>query len=216
MQSIIPLQDTVLVSGDVIARDITYEEFLRRFDGQHVEWINGVVIQMPTVGPPHNRLTRFSMRLLEDYLVLSNTDGEIFHDPMVMKTAPNLPGRAPDVFVVLAHQKHLIQATEFAGAADLVIEIVSPGSQRADRVDKLREYEKGGVGEYWVIDHTRRDALFYQLNAQGVFDLTAPDENGVYHSRILPKLSISVAVFWQEFPPQGPEVTHMVEAMLKD
>jgi Uma2 family endonuclease len=216
MQSILPVPETLFITGDVIATDVSYEAFLSDFDGQHVEWVNGVVIKMPTVGTVHNRLTRFSLHLVEDFMVMSGTDGDIFHDPMVMKTSPDLPGRAPDIFVVLSHKRHLIKANEIAGAADLVMEIVSPGSQRQDRIEKYAEYEKGGVPEYWVIDPTRREALFYQLNEHGIFDLISPDADGVYYSRVLKGFKIAVNIFWQEFPPQGPEITKMVEAMLKD
>jgi Uma2 family endonuclease len=171
---------------------------------------------MPTVGTPHNRLTRFGIGLLENYLVLSGTGGEIFHDPMVMKTRPTLPGRAPDIFLVLPDKLQWVRANEVAVAADLVIEIVSPGSQRQDRVEKYAEYEKGGVREYWVIDPTRHEALFYQLNDQGIYDLIAPDASNIYHSRVLDRLKLPVDLLWREFLPQGPEITHLVEAMLKD
>ena len=216
MQNVIPIQDTVLLTGDVIATGVNYPDFLTQYDGQHVEWINGVVIQMPTVGPEHNRLTRFCMVLLDDFLSLSDLGGDIFHDPMVMKADPNLPGRAPDIFVVLPHKLHLVRESDFAGPADLVIEVVSLGSQRQDRVDKYREYERGGIPEYWLLDPTRKESLFYQLNEQGVYDLIAPNAQGMYHSKILSRLQIPVDIFWRDPLPQGQEVSDMVQAMLKD
>ena len=216
MQNVIPIQDTVLITGDVIATGVSYPDFLTQYDGQHVEWINGVVIQMSTVGPQHNRLTRFCMVLLDDYLSLSGLGGDIFHDPMVMKADPNLPGRASDIFVVLPHKRHFIRESDVAGPADLVIEIVSPGSQRQDRVDKYREYERGGIPEYWLLDPIREESLFYQLNEQGVYDLVEPSAEGVYHSKILKQLKLPVNIFWRDPLPQGKEVSEMVEAMLKD
>ena len=48
------------------------------------------------------------------------------------------------------------------GGPSLVVEIVSPGSATIDRVDKFREYERAGVGEYWIIDprHQKQQADF--------------------------------------------------------
>ncbi len=42
------------------------------------------------------------------------------------------------------------------GRPDLVVEIVSPSSQRYDRVTKLRWYAQLGVPEYWLVDGTAR------------------------------------------------------------
>ena len=42
------------------------------------------------------------------------------------------------------------------GRPDLVVEIVSPSSQRYDRVTKLRWYAQLGIPEYWLIDGAAR------------------------------------------------------------
>src|SRR4051794_908207 len=85
--------------------------------------------------------------------------------------------------------------------SDLVLEIVSEESRRRDRVEKLREYEQGGVGEYWVLDPERQEALFYQTGPDGAYQL-APVEAGIYRSRILPGLWLRMEWLWQEpLPP---------------
>ncbi|TDD65787.1 hypothetical protein E1262_24225 [Jiangella aurantiaca] len=38
-----------------------------------------------------------------------------------------------------------------------VVEIVSPGSRRADRVMKLSEYQDAGIPAYWIIDPAAED-----------------------------------------------------------
>jgi Uma2 family endonuclease len=42
------------------------------------------------------------------------------------------------------------------GRPDLVVEIVSPSSQRYDRVTKLRWYAQREVPEYWLVDPQAR------------------------------------------------------------
>jgi Uma2 family endonuclease len=123
--------------------------------------------------------------------------------------------RAPDIQVLLPEHLHFVQQYEVVGRADLVVEIVSPGSERRDRVEKFSEYERAGVPEYWILDHRHQESLFYQLDAEGRYQRIDPDESGVYHSAILKGLRLKVTVLWEEELPKGIEVVRMVEAMLK-
>jgi Uma2 family endonuclease len=102
-----------------------------------------------------------------------------------MKTGPDLQGRSPDVFFVAKANLSRVQRKDLQGPADLVIEVISPGSRRLDRGDKFQEYERGCVPEYWPIDPERKTAEFYQLK-NGVFEEQSADENGIYRSSSLP------------------------------
>src|SRR5262245_45050222 len=206
---VIPLHEVI------VATDVSYEDFLRMdFGEKRVEWVNGVVIDMGSISKIHNAITRFLIAFFEDFLSLT-TGGEVFHDPMVMHTRPDLPGRAPDVQVILPENTHIIRDNDVAGAADLVIEVVSPESIQRDHVDKRREYQKGGVKEYWVIDPLEHETIFYQRNVHGIFETIQPDEQGVYHSKVLAGLHIPADLFWRENLPRGAEITEMVKAMIE-
>jgi Uma2 family endonuclease len=58
------------------------------------------------------------------------------------------------------------------GHPDLVVEIVSPSSQRYDRVTKLRWYAQRGVPEYWLVDPQAR-TLERLVLREGVFSIAA-------------------------------------------
>jgi Uma2 family endonuclease len=63
--------------------------------------------------------------------------------------------RAPDL--VVAREATLRRVDEHGGAlrasdALLVVEIVSPGSVRTDRVTKRGEYADAGIPHYWIVD----------------------------------------------------------------
>lgn len=208
------IQTPIVPSGDVIASGITFEDFLTSFDSQRVEWVNGEVISMSPVSEKHNDLTGFLITLLRMFLAMG-PGGRVFHDPMVMRAAPDLPGRSPDIAVVLPQNSGIIQSNQLAGPADLVIEIVSPESHRRDRIEKFAEYERGKVPEYWILDPIRRESLFYGLNQQGLYEPLPLDTEGVFHSHAVQKLQISASIFWQDALPDGEALVKLVEAMLQ-
>ena len=57
----------------------------------------------------------------------------------------------PDVVFISSDRLGIIKE-RIMGAADLVAEVLSPGSRRRDRIDKRDLYEQHGVREYWLID----------------------------------------------------------------
>lgn len=207
-------RDVMVFSGKIIAENVSYEDYLTGKYGRHIEWIYGVVIAMSPINVKHDGLSRFTSTLFDTYLALT-TGGRVLQDPMVMKAAPDLPGRQPDIQIILPDRAHFIQENEVAGPANLVVEIVSPESVKRDRGEKFDEYEKGGVQEYWILDPQRREALFYVLGDDGLFHSRLP-ENGIYTSHVLPKLKLPVDLLWQEKLPATPEVVKMVEEMLAD
>src|SRR5688572_16281629 len=144
-----------------IAGPMTYEEFLE-WDGenQHVEWVNGEVIPMAPIGNEHNVLTIFLTKILDEFATLT-TSGEIKVDPFQMKLGGGLPGRAPDLMFILKKNLRRLKRAHLQGPADLVIEVISPGSRGIDRGDKYIEYEQGGVPEYWLFDPERQKHEFY-------------------------------------------------------
>lgn len=208
-------QIRIAPSGDVIATGVSYEDFLADYDGQHMEWVYGDVIQRSPVSQTPDDLTRFLRMLFQGFLELTG-GGRVLQGPMVMKSMKGLPGREPDLQVLLPDNLDILRENEVAGAADLVVEIVSPESHRRDRVEKFAEYERGGVKEYWIVDSERQDALFYHLNENGVCELVNPDEAGIYHSVVLKGLKLWVALLWEETLPGLFETADMIKAMLEE
>jgi Uma2 family endonuclease len=179
---------------------MSYREFLERYgDGEHVEWINGAIVQMPPIGEDHDRLDQILLRMLGEFLE-HHPLGKLRHDPFNMKTGPTLPGRAPDILFVAKRNLKRLKKTYLQGLADLAIEIISPGSRAIDRGDKYYEYEQGGVGEYWLLDPHRKRAEFYQRDKAGLYAAIPPDENGVYRSKAITGLWLKAPWLWFPFP----------------
>src|SRR5205814_1954876 len=135
---------------------MTYEQFLEWLDEDtHAEWVNGEVMVMSPVGDLHQEIGRFLLMLLSHFVEAFHL-GAIRYDPFQMKTAPDLPGRAPDILFVATSHLSRLKKSYLEGPADLAVEIVSPESGARDCGDKYYEYEQGGVREYWLIDPQRK------------------------------------------------------------
>lgn len=192
----------VALASPATRRRMSYEEFLQ-WDGenQHVEWVDGEVVFMSPVSREHSDVGLFLAQLFSTYAE-AKCGGKVLQDPFQMKTGPDLPGRAPDIQFIAQKNLPRVKRLYTDGPADLVVEVISPGSRGTDRGDKFYEYEAGGVREYWLIDPDRQQAEFYLLGDDKLFHLSAPDADGRYHAREIPGLWVRVDWLWQSpLPP---------------
>ena len=86
----------------------------------------------------------------------------------------------PDLMVVCDQSK--IDRHGVHGAPDLVIEILSPGTARYDKLIKFNLYQRAGVQEYWLVDPITRTVCVYVL------------EEGSYHAGTVYSCDLSVPV----------------------
>ena len=75
----------------------------------------------------------------------------------------------PDISVVCDHNK--LDDHGCKGAPDLVIEVLSPSTQRHDRLVKLGLYQKAGVREYWVVSPNEQTVQIMIRGSGGVLQL---------------------------------------------
>ena len=184
-----------------VNQKITYGEFLRQYDGQYAEYVDGEVIKNMSVTQRHDDLARFLQALLR-FFVEEKRLGKIHGEPYQMKMLIDgkIKGREPDIFFVKTENFDRIGEQFFDGAADLVIEVISPESVTRDTQDKFEEYETVGVQEYWIIDPNRRTANFYNLDGSGKYQLL-PIESGRFESRVIEGLWIKTDWLWQDELP---------------
>jgi len=109
------------------------------------------------------------------------------------------PRRAtqPDV-VFISNERLGIIKERVMGAADLVAEVLSPGSRRRDRIDKRDLYEQHGVREYWLIDPEAKtvEVLHLEFGTYQLFGRWHPGERA--RSRLLKGLEVPVSALFGE------------------
>lgn len=161
---------------------MTFEEFLRS-PYERAEWVAGEVFELSPENLAHQGVGGFLYVTLSTY-VEHRALGSVMYG-ILMKTGPHLAGRVPDVMFVAREHEHRLRRNYVDGPADLVIEIVSPDSVTRDRETKRREYEQGGVREYWLVDPLEGRVLFLALE-DGRYRPLPVDADGAFRSRVLP------------------------------
>ncbi len=137
----------------------TYEDYLLLPDGgKRYEIIDGELFVTPA---PATRHQRISGRLQADLwtCVEEHGLGQVFDAP----TDVLLSQVDPDILFVARERLQIIKERNIAGAPDLVVEILSETTRKADEVLKRKRYERFGVREYWIVDPVLETAKVYRL-----------------------------------------------------
>ena len=193
---------------DLVRRRASYEEYLATAgETRIVEWSDGEIVEYMPPTIEHQNLTVFLVQLLGAFVAELDL-GRVVVAPAEVKLWPGGPSREPDVFVVMKARLPDFDKWRFNGAPDLIVEVVSPGSVREDRVRKFTEYEQAGVREYWLIDPRphQRTVECYRREDDGVFQPVEADENGRLYSAVLAhegaQFWLHVDWLWQEPLPK--------------
>ena len=135
-----------------ISRPLTYEEFLRvrEATNDQTELIDGELFVTPSPSPLHqaviHRLTRAIDRALDE-----RGSGLVFFTPLDVRLAPDSVVQ-PDILILLDDRMEAITEDAIEGAPSLVIEVLSPSTNRRDLTLKRNLYAAHGVTEYWIAD----------------------------------------------------------------
>ena len=201
-------------SPPVVENRISAEEYMEHYAHDHYEWARGEVIKMTPISVWHDELAAYLLILFKTYFALRPI-GIVRSEPFVMRLDAVEARREPDLQVILESNPGELTDTAMIGPADICVEIVSPESVARDYGDKFAEYEKAGVKEYWLIDPTRKTAIFYHLNEEGVYKLVAIDEQDHYQTPLLPDLRLHVPTLWQKELPNVIAIVEAMQGMLK-
>jgi Uma2 family endonuclease len=141
------------------ARPIAVDEYYRMGDvgilrpDEHVELLNGRIVEMPPIGPRHN----YAVAALHAMLVilLDHRAVPLCQGPLRLD---HFSEPQPDIAVVRAPRERYLDAHPTPADALFVVE-VSDSTLAYDRGEKLKAYAGAAIPEYWIVDirHQRID-----------------------------------------------------------
>ena len=99
--------------------------------------------------------------------------------------------REPDILFMAREHSHRI-AEQAYGPPDLTVEVLSPSTRRTDRLEKMVEYARAGVREYWIVDPHGRTVEVFVLR-EGAYELLGKwEEGGEARSEVLAGFRVAV------------------------
>jgi Uma2 family endonuclease len=148
----------------------TYRDYSTWLDNERWELIDGVVHSMsPSPTWRHQTLILKLAGIIS--AALKSTSCRLAIAPFDVLLPDSISANEEDIETVV--QPDLLVVRDPAkvrehgcvGAPDWVIEILSPSSAHRDMGEKLRLYERHGVGEYWIVDPAGNTVTVHLLEA---------------------------------------------------
>lgn len=201
--------------------EMSEQDYLNTYAVQFYEYAEGRAIKMSPIHMRHNRLTDFLLDVFRVFF-LYRPIGTVEHAPFTMRLPEIGHYREPDLMIILNTNPGSLTPTMMIGPADICIEVVSPESIERDHGTKFEEYERAGVGEYWIIDPVHQEGRFYRQaqrpdpSEPRRYEPVAPDAEGNFYTPLLPDLVLHVPSLWIDPLPNLLEVTAMVKAMVSE
>ena len=143
----------------------SYAEYLAWEGSPYYDIVGGVPVLLAAPSPSHQEVSGEILRQLLNFLegkkcraYAAPFDVRLFEQegdrPEDVDTVVE-----PDITVICDLSK--IDERGCKGAPEMVIEILSPSTQRHDRLVKFNLYQQAGVGELWLVDPANRSVQVF-------------------------------------------------------
>ncbi len=161
--------------------------------GVRLELVDGEVKVSPSPDLKHSFLDRKLAFILMQH-IQDNDLGELFGDVDTIFGEHDV--RRPDLIYFAKDRLHLLGEKVIEAPPDLCVEIISPSSVAVDRKQKFKQYEKGKVAHYWIVDPTAETIEGYKL-AGGKYRLSGKGKNeDVVRLPPFPELDVPLVQLW--------------------
>jgi len=196
-----------MLATTMLGTGLTFEQFLEQCpeDGRY-ELIGGAVVRILATRR-HEDVADFIAESFNDERRRLELPYKI-SDRIVIATeteAGKIQGRHPDVSVVDSEfwRANRTAYTALREPIQLAVEVVS-SNWEDDYVDKLDEYARLGIREYWIVDYLaigsraflgypKEPAVFvFLLDEDGIYQMTRFQGSDLIYSAAFPELEVSI------------------------
>ncbi|MBI2798790.1 MAG: Uma2 family endonuclease [Gammaproteobacteria bacterium] len=172
-----------------------YEDYkaLPESMAKRYELLDGEILMVPAPTTTHQFLSRNVAYVLHGF-VRQHALGTVLSSPIdvVFGEGDAREIVQPDVLYVSVKHADIILVEEIRGAPDLVVEVVSPGTETRDRTYKKHLYGRYGVREYWIVDPVTETVTVYQSSGAKFDDPTTYRADDTLNSPLFVGLDIEL------------------------
>lgn len=172
------------------------EEFYNTIsEDDKAEFINGEVIMHSPVKLKHAHASGRLFSLMHSFALWYDV-GSVFTEKVMIHLTRN--SYEPDVVFFRKNKAEtFVQDQMLFPAPDLIVEVLSPSTEKNDRTIKFTDYALHGVEEYWLIDPGQHSVEQYLLQ-DAVYELEIKSKTGIITSKVLPGFSIPVKAIFDD------------------
>ncbi len=138
-------------------------------DGRRYQLVEGELVVTPAPNAWHQRL-QLKLAAKLDAFVEQAASGVVLVSPLDVVLDERTVVQ-PDIVFISRKRAAILTRPNVQGAPDVCVEILSPATERLDRVRKFNLYARCGIPHYWIVDPEARTIEEFVL------------EGAVYRSR---------------------------------
>lgn len=177
--------------------DILAEERERRTafyneitEQEKAEFINGEVIIHSPVKKAHNEISGNIYKIISSY-VIENDLGFVGIEKILIQCTRN--DYEPDLcfFNKVTSSKFKADQALFP-IPNLIVEVLSKGTEKRDRGIKFEDYQNHGVQEYWIVDPVSNTIEQYILTSEKEYELKLKSSSGELESVAIANLILPI------------------------
>jgi Uma2 family endonuclease len=164
-------------------------------EDKKMEFINGEIIFQSPAKLRHTIAIKLLLKLLDTFVIKHNL-GFVGSEKMLISLTRN--DYEPDVcFFEKSKSVNFKPEQMQFPAPDLVVEVLSPSTEKYDRETKFQDYAAHGIREYWIIDAEHEIVEQYFLDNEE-YELLLKAKDGTIESVVLPDFKIQIRAVFDE------------------
>jgi Uma2 family endonuclease len=154
-----------------LEQEYSYADYLNWDESERWEIIDGIAFMQATPSRVHQGISGGLFLQFGNYL--KGKSCKVYPAPFcvrldIKKNDNDVKNVVePDITIVCDPSK--LDEKGCNGSPDMVVEILSPSTNKNDRLIKFNKYEKAGVREYWLVDPEPKLVTVFTLQENGKY-----------------------------------------------